>query len=231
MFENIKPGLYAESGTGMNFFHWVRNMWKQRVWMRTTDRPLTMKSQMGATIIIRCIYKSGTTSPARLPSHTSHCITAPCQGCRLVLALLIHCTTQSRWMANRNNPQFSLWSFMLQVPGLWDSFCLACSHSPHWTHTHAYAWEHREEWSIQGVEKGGTICDVCKLETFRLIQELDWVCKRDKVLGRHVPKLLKENTMFTLVFPTQNTSTLEDIFPWEIYESPNSSSIQARWID
>lgn len=57
--------------------------------MRTTSRPLTMKSQAGGTVISRCIYKSGTTSLARLSSLTSHCITASSQSCQLAPVLLI----------------------------------------------------------------------------------------------------------------------------------------------
>ena len=49
-----------------------------------------MKSQAGGTVISRCIYKSGTTSPARLSSLTSHCITASYQSCQLAPVLLIN---------------------------------------------------------------------------------------------------------------------------------------------
>lgn len=126
---------------GVNFVHCVRSLWKEGVWMRTMDRPLTMKSQTGGAVIIRCIYKSETTSPARLSSLPSHCIIPPFWSCQLAPALLINCTTQSRWTARPrkqgNNPQFSLWSFVLQVSGLWNSVCLPCpTHFPHWAHTH-----------------------------------------------------------------------------------------------
>ena len=89
MFEN-RLGLHAALEAGVNFFHCVRTLWKQGVWMRTTSRPLTMKSQAGGTVISRCIYKSGTTSPARLSSLTSHCITASSQSCQLAPVLLIN---------------------------------------------------------------------------------------------------------------------------------------------
>lgn len=56
---------------------------------------------MGDSVIIRCIYKSGTTFPARLLSITSHCIIVPCQICQLTLALLIKWTTQGRWTVRK----------------------------------------------------------------------------------------------------------------------------------
>ena len=49
-----------------------------------------MKSQAGGTVMSRCIYKSGTTSPARLSSLTSHCITASYQSCQREPVLLIN---------------------------------------------------------------------------------------------------------------------------------------------
>lgn len=69
---------------------------------------------MGDSVIIRCIYKSGTTFPARLLSITSHCIIVPCQICQLTLALLIKWTTQGRWTVRKQpvifpRDHFSLW--------------------------------------------------------------------------------------------------------------------------
>lgn len=56
-----------------------------------------LQSLMGDSVIIRCIYKPGTTFPARLLSITSHHIAVPCQICQLTLALLIKWTTRGRW--------------------------------------------------------------------------------------------------------------------------------------
>lgn len=123
-------------------------------------------------------------------------------------------------MAKGNNPWFSLWSFVLQVLGLWNSCYLTCSWlSTLSAHTHMLTpgWG-KEEWSLQRGDKVRTICSVCKRETFRLIQELDWVRKRQsRKVNKHAPKLSKENNIF--VFSAQNIFTLLDIFPWKIYES------------
>lgn len=56
-----------------------------------------LQSLMGDSVIIRCIYKPGTTFPARLLSITSHRIIVPCHICQLTLALLIKWTTRGRW--------------------------------------------------------------------------------------------------------------------------------------
>lgn len=150
--------------------------------MRTMDRPLTMKSQMGGAVIIRCIYKSETTSPERLSSLPSHCIIPPFGSCQLAPALLINCTTESRWTARGNKetthnfPCDHLY-FRCLDPGTQSAWL-----APPTFHTeHIPTCSHlrqKKEWPLQRGERVGTICDVCKRETFRLTQELDWVGKK-----------------------------------------------------
>lgn len=79
----------------------LSNPVKMRFGNRKPDRPSTIALLIGGSVIIRCIYKSGTTLPARLPSINSHCIIVLCQICQLTLASLIKWTTQSRWTARK----------------------------------------------------------------------------------------------------------------------------------
>lgn len=107
--------------------------------MKTTDRPLTMKSPTGATIIIRCISKSGTTSPARLSSLPSHCIRAPCPSCQLVTALLINGPARRRWRA-RGKP--TIFPGILCTSGLWTLRLILLDLLPafHTKHTHTCSY-------------------------------------------------------------------------------------------
>ena len=87
------------------------------------EQTLYMKSQAGGTVISRCIYKSGTTSPARLSSLTSHCITASSQSWQLARAPLMYAPRKAGGRPEETARHFPP-ILCAAVPGLRDAVLL-----------------------------------------------------------------------------------------------------------
>lgn len=143
--------------------------------------------------------------------------------------MLIKCTAQSRCMTKGNNPQFSLWSFVLQVPGPWDSFCLACFLLPlQSTHTCSHLGGPRRSGLSRGEkewEPSGMFAREKPLPWFRGWTE----CERDKA-GKPInvlPCFLKQTSLW---YSQHRISWHHRIFsPGKFMNPLKFLSIQARW--